>query len=77
MTRLHFIVTRKADKVTLAYAGESGALADAAYDGAKNVDSVEHYRFPQPQRVRTAEGASRETVIRTVEPVAAVAPKKI
>jgi hypothetical protein len=64
MTRLHFIVTRKGEKVALAYAGESGSAADAAYDNAKGCDSVEHYRFPEPARVRSADVAARSTKIR-------------
>ena len=76
MNRLHFVVARKGDKVTLAYAGESGAAADAAFEGAKGVDEVEHYRLPQPDRVRSGDKPTRETQIRVrgAEPEPAAKP---
>jgi len=61
--RLHIVVTHAKGKPTVAYIGDGGADADKAYDGAKGVDLVEHFRFPEAQRHRSGDKPTRETVI--------------
>lgn len=64
MARLHIVLTQTADKACVLYCGPEGAQADKAYDAAKDVDTVEHYRFPTPSRRRDGNKASRPTIVR-------------
>lgn len=64
MARFHIIVTHTDDKPAVLYIGPDGGKADAAYESAKGVDSVEHYRYPLPSKRRGGDVAARQTVIR-------------
>lgn len=62
--RIHIIVSHAADKPSVLYIGDDGAKADKAYDTAKGVDTVEHYRYPMPARRRGGDTAARQCVVR-------------
>ena len=79
MARIHIIVAHADDNPSVLYIGADGAKADAAYESAKGVDSVEHYRYPMPSKRRGGDNAARQCVIRdrseTPKPVKAKAGK--
>ena len=76
MARIHIIVSHSDDKPSVLYIGADGSKADAAYDLAKGVDAVEHYRYPLPSKRRGGDIAARQCVVRDHNDTPAQEPAK-
>lgn len=76
MARIHIIVTHTDDKPAVLYIGADGTQADAAYETAKGVDTVEHYRYPQASKRRGGDNAARQCVVRDHSETPVAVPAK-